>query len=282
MSSQATLKKTKHQQSSAKSYRKAKESKKGDTKPFSCCGAAILLKPTKKPTSISKLVKRLDIHDPDLTKWKEVLNNNLRVVTHLSFLNEPANICQSLSTTGSWTIVPNKILWQHFTIEIREDADDKNKRWEPIFEVNRSGLGEGTGYGLFACRDFKKNDVIGVYYGKIFDFDEEADHKDRPYALEIDWPPHSDSSRKLHVDAMGGASNKKKTAHPIYFGMQFLQDPTIWYDENHTARPLLKKDWKFQPNCKLCKDLEIQATKDIRAGDEIFVIYGVLEGKNPS
>ena len=84
--------------------------------------------------------------------------------------------------------------------------------WTDLFEVKKSKL-PGANMGLFALQSFKAGDTLGVYYGKILP-PESSDYS--CYAMKSD-------IHKIIVDCGGGIDSN----HPIYFGLQFANDPIL-------------------------------------------------------
>ena len=125
--------------------------------------------------------------------------------------------------------------------------------------VKESGLND-AGYGLFAERNFSKNDVITVYLGYHVDSD-----VNNPYA--IDYVPKGKSATGKRVSVDGGFPEYRQ----MYLGAHMTNDPnwSVAYDV---------RDESYY-NVEFAANLELVATKDIKAGEELYVDYN-YKGQN--
>ena len=115
---------------------------------------------------------------------------------------------------------------------------------------------EGAGYGLFADRDFKKGDILGLYMG--------GKNGLPNCAIETDWATITCFPL---TDARAQEDRSK-----ITMGMQMMNDSTLYLDGEAKVAGAEKINAVFY------KDLFVQATKDIKKGEEIFVLCNWKEG----
>ena len=122
--------------------------------------------------------------------------------------------------------------------------------------VQESTIGTDAGYGLFADRFFKKNDIVTVYVGK------KAGTKP------------TDETRRLEIS--GRVIDVQPTyfgARPLYFGAHFANSPYFQIpDDQHDAYDRNVHAGK-NANAEIV-GLLIQCTQDIARGDEIRLDYG--------
>ena len=107
-------------------------------------------------------------------------------------------------------------------------------------EITDRSLFNSSGYGLFANRNFKAKECIGVYLGKVSETQSNSGYC-------FDWAYNGDD---YFVDAVGGIG------HPVYFGMHLI---------NHS---------RLHVNVTLTEDLYFSASRDICKGEELYMSYG--------
>ena len=115
-------------------------------------------------------------------------------------------------------------------------------RWKPWIEVKKSNLVK-AGWGLFASRDFKKDEIISVYLGADCRGKDDSD-SDYLYRFQ-------------DRDGQGGIGS----GHPPWLGAHFVNDPTL----SKPPRPRV--------NAMIGKDYRMIAKYRINKGYEIFIDY---------
>lgn len=116
---------------------------------------------------------------------------------------------------------------------------NKVNRFESFVTIQKSTL-DNAGFGLFANRDFKKDECIGVYLGLVT-----KRNTDSLYAFE--W---NHGGEVYYVVPEGGIGN------PLYFGMHMT---------NHSVT---------QENMFVEDDMYLYAKRNITIGEELFIDYG--------
>ena len=121
----------------------------------------------------------------------------------------------------------------------------------PKFVLKQSTLENCSGWGLFAARDFDKNELITVYTGKKkYKRPENTD-----YVIEVEYSKTDGKTKeKYYLDASDQSQ---------WFGMgQFINDYSRGFATGQNV--VISKEDKT----------EIRAKKTIKAGDELFLSYG--------
>jgi hypothetical protein len=219
----------------------------------------------------SFIIKRLLKEEQDLKMWKQVLVDEevLRVLVRPTYVSQVHPMwVRGKSTRHALTIKPEDEIGRSWTIQFRSL---QTKEWFSLFDIKPSGI-EGAGYGLFAARPFLEGATLGVFYGDVKD--------DVPclrktfYAMEVNWPPDSETGKKLIVDPGGGVETNLEFYRPCYFGLHFANDPNwggIRRNDKRRTRQTL------QPNFAVNISLVATATRDITVGEELFLDYGGSE-----
>ena len=99
---------------------------------------------------------------------------------------------------------------------------------------------QGAGLGLFASRDFKKDETIGIYMGELL----------------LD-------GREKTVNHLKGLQPKERA---MYMGMHYMNDVTFSDDRAGVRN-------QCQNNAVLRANYLVQATRTIKKGREIFAQY---------
>ena len=155
-----------------------------------------------------------------------------------------ARLCDALFPwhTYSPCSAPSSIQKSHEQQEIEKDSDHRlnfpNDDVEE--EITDRSLFNSSGYGLFANRNFKAKEWLGVYLGKV-------SHTQSNSGYCFDWAYNGDD---YFVDAVGGIG------HPVYFGMHLI---------NHS---------RLHVNVTVTEDLYFSASRDICKGEELYMSYG--------
>lgn len=152
-----------------------------------------------------------------------------------------------------------------YDYEIKMGVSDTNGRntnkWSPWFQVRKSDFvcqGDHTCYGLFALREFKKDEILGLYMGTLVD--DNAEKENGNYRFHNLIP-------------------RKNTS---YMGMHYINDPlyplycehaeNCFVDINSRVHEAKKKNVN-KVNVKIMTDYLVRATKRINVGNEITTYY---------
>ena len=140
---------------------------------------------------------------------------------------------------------------------------------EPLFDVKQSNIPD-SGYGLFAARDFKVGDCLGIFFGVLqAAAPEGVGHN---YCMKFE-RSLLQSQMKLPKTVLPGDSDKylwavpspagQTKAQPHYFGLHFANDPAYCMSES-----------SFEVNAKVHdKDMMCFACEPIGRGEEVFFNY---------
>jgi hypothetical protein len=131
---------------------------------------------------------------------------------------------------------------------------------------------EGGGYGVFAARPYSWGDALGVFYGNI---SVKKPHQKRSiYAMEVAWPPDSNGQTSMIVDPTWGPAANKKAFEPSFFGLHMANDPE-WGGRSKKKGPTTRNATRDEPAANFMIDVSLvgMATRDIAAGDELFLNY---------
>lgn len=86
--------------------------------------------------------------------------------------------------------------------ELSDDSSDLEcEDFMPWFQIKKSKIENGTkdNYGLFSMWEFKKNDYLGIYFGKLIEKNCQLENKDRKaYRFKFVTCKHEDSFMDLH------------------------------------------------------------------------------------
>jgi len=147
----------------------------------------------------------------------------------------------------------------------------KTNTWHELFEVKKS-LIEGAGNGLFALRSFQKGEWVGLYIGEVRPATL-SKKKKTIYAMRF-----KDKDKKAKIMDPGIPPPYRSSQHlPVYFGLQFCNDPN-WKQYETTAKRTRSKVLK--PNISVFGDLCVAATQTINVGDEILLDYNMTDDDN--
>lgn len=119
---------------------------------------------------------------------------------------------------------------------------------EKGLRIKKSTLGRGSGLGLFALKDFEKNQIITPYGGRIVHTDDPDYGGD--YILQLGRTKYIDGDPKKTNTSIGAFSNNCRP-------------------QNRRARQCTGNNAKFANHTA-----NVKATKKIKKGAEIFSAYG--------
>ena len=129
----------------------------------------------------------------------------------------------------------------------------------PWLTVKKSGIDE-AGCGLFAATDFNKEAVIGLHMG--------GKRGLKNYAVGASWT----EGKKAILCYPFTANESMADRSTKTMGMQMMNDPTLSLKDGEEAQ--------FEVNAQINFDLFVQAKRDIKKGEEIFIDYGWEEGSS--
>ena len=147
-----------------------------------------------------------------------------------------------------------------YVIKVKPNMHE-HEAWQSLFVVKKSTLGTNSqgemidgklyresGYGLFAARDFEKDEYIGPYLGDVIErtFDKYGEETTFTSSYSLDL------GKDVLIDPGGG-----QWSH-WYFGLQMINDA---------------RDDRRQ-NVRVDTDLRFYANRNIRRGEELFFSYG--------
>jgi hypothetical protein len=224
---------------------------------------------------VNRLVKK------DLKIWGKTLNDNyLRVQNSVQWLDdEHPTWMRNKCTRKSLLIKPTQEVVRVWLIQFR---DATKNEWNSLFLVKKSEIPE-AGYGLFAARPYSVGNILGVFYGKVTrkDADESvAGTKNRPYAMEVTWPPSSQKKAEKKkqveqvryiVDPEIGPTSRLADSRPCYFALHMANDPAGPPNEKKTRTMITRG--ASTANFIVDESLVAVATKNIAYGDELFLTY---------
>jgi hypothetical protein len=110
--------------------------------------------------------------------------------------------------------------------------------------------------GIKRFENFKAAEIIGVYFGQIRNPDEESFSC---YSL-------TSHTYGVVLDCMGGLDSP----NPIYFGLQFANDPFLTINSMKTRNVINE----FSHNFFIDDNLIARAITDIKIGEELYLYYG--------
>lgn len=180
---------------------------------------------------------------------KNLLKNNLCVWTTVSFVQGDG------TTASTKPLPPNKLNcldsekyreWRIIYVKPPE-RNIKLPTYHHLFTIKYS-LIPNAGYGLFAARNYNKNEPLGVFFGEIKNNNDEYSF----YAMRM--------SENSIWDPEGGVDSDS----PVYFGLHFANDPKgprqISSDKTNFCVSDHPEGAAF-------------ATRDIKVGEELYLDY---------
>lgn len=182
----------------------------------------------------------------------------LQVVTKGAFILDEGNECVLASPNSR--VDPNAEITHLRTWLICLNMTDENGEKEciPWLEIKKSAL-KDAGYGLFAAQDFRPWDLIGIYTGCVSN----VLPSDTTYCMKV-----GQDTSPCYINARRGVVEYRSTSNSscqATFGLQFVNDPSFNRSENTLV----------MPNAHLSAGGEVFATKNIKAGEEIYFSYPV-------
>ena len=193
--------------------------------------------------------KRRPLKKFDPSKWKDKLDARLiydRIERYQTTKNEHGVLVKGNMRPGNST-----------TIISLMNSDGRFKdglQMIDLFEVKKSQL-TNANMGLFAKKNFKAGDIIGLFYGKV-----QNKASDSNYEME-------GGKHKIFIGAQGGLESGK----PLYFGLHIANDPIIY---EKSRRMATRQDSIVQAhNFFIDEDFIARACRDINIGDELFLYY---------
>ena len=195
-----------------------------------------------------------ELNKVDLDEWEDILLKYLRVVTASEFVLDCWRFKPSTSTHPT-TFNPLQEHNRAFKIQLVTGPS----QFVDLFEVKKSKI-EGAGYGLFALREYNKNDIIGIYFGDIAKEGEAC----TDYSMKVPWRFKRRKEKIVIIDAFKSslAQMKFEQRKPVYFGLHFVNDPYLCPEKTNAT-----------PNIQISDRLQGVATRDIKCGDEILLDY---------
>jgi len=169
---------------------------------------------------------------------------------------------KSLTPNRKQNVPPEFELGRRFQVVARDTATNT---WHELYEVKTSTI-EGAGNGLFALRPFKRGEWMGIYIGEVRPFLQVKKTK-TIYAMRF---RDKDKRDKIMDPGIPGPGRSTQRL-PVYFGIQFCNDPD-WKEEGETTK---KKTKTKNTNVSVYSDLGVLATRRIDVGDEIFLDYNM-------
>jgi hypothetical protein len=185
-----------------------------------------------------KLVDKLKIHSQDFQKQQSILEQSgtVRWREHRTLGFQGSNSSNNLPDC--------------FTLQIRAN---NTSDWEDLLAVKTSNL-ENANLGLFACRPFKRGEVISLYAGVGFD-------PKNPPAEEYHMLC---KEQAIYLNAQGSIIK----GHPPFLGAHMVNDPQ-WIPPKETVPPA---------NCQFNQDFTlVAATRHIQTNQELLTLYNFDE-----
>jgi len=179
-------------------------------------------------------------------------------------------------------------LERRFRIMVRNRKDNT---WHELFEVKKSSI-EGAGDGLFALRSFEKGECVGLYVGEV----RSCSHRKTIYSMLF-----KDDGRLKIMDPGLAPPGRSEQRLPVYFGLQFCNDPNWQQEETELKRTRKKRTKRSrekttkrtkkatkrtkratrrtkkgpEANIIVNPNLTVLTTRKINVGDEIFLDYNM-------
>lgn len=145
---------------------------------------------------------------------------------------------------------------QTWTVERVERQDNGRSELAPWVEVRPSMI-KGAGDGVFASRPFRKGERVGIYAGEIAL--ESAKSDDADYLFQLEDVRHSET---LVVDGAVGGN---------------------WTGKINDGSTRCNPKWRrSRCNVVFSGFNSVEATRNIRAGEELYVSYGASYWKQAS
>jgi hypothetical protein len=152
----------------------------------------------------------------------------------------------------------------HYVLQIRSDPA-KTSLWEDLIAIKASNLeSKDPGLGIFACRPFKRGDVISLYGGVPF---KKAD--DHPMEYHIG-SFGEDGVTGIILDAQGPIDEE----YPPFLGAHMVNDP--YWKCPLESDPLPTIDWmKRLVNTVFNNDFTFAAKRNIKTHEELLAFYNL-------
>lgn len=155
------------------------------------------------------------------------------------------------------------------TIQIKHDAPlicNKSStiyhiciRNHPLYDIKESTI-KGAGMGLFAARNFKTGDMLGLYCGKMADG---LKRKPKIYGFAKQIVKKGDAWTII-----------EPTHEDVFLGMHYINDPLYGIPEAEREHKAATMHDDKDYNVRISNDFLVTAETDIRQGDELFLNYG--------
>eukprot|EP00977_Amphora_coffeiformis_P022200 scaffold10570_cov176-Amphora_coffeaeformis.AAC.50 len=127
----------------------------------------------------------------------------------------------------------------------------------PWLVLKKSGI-DGAGHGCFADKDFRKGAIVGLYMG--------GDVGDPKYSITPGWPAAKDVTCFPFTNPMALEGRSTKT-----MGLQMMNDPSFGLGDGEVPQ--------VEVNVEVYSDLFAVALKDIKKGEEMFMLYRLEDRK---
>lgn len=204
-----------------------------------------------------------ELREKFIVDWKQPILDRVRIVTMIEYAPNclPDSSRMKLPPTGCMKFNPQHVRMIEFRI-VYLQGPDNNPREVHLFTVKKSELGEDAGWGLFAARNYKKNELLGVFYGVVAPYD--CSNVSR-YACTCTYYADEDGEYKHVIDPVGGVNSDK----PAYFALHMMNDPTWGMTPDTPGFAKRKK----KANVTVDHNLGAYAEKKINCGDELLFYY---------
>ena len=149
---------------------------------------------------------------------------------------------------------------EHDTVVVKLRLEDSrykgNFKEIDLFEIKKSRIPK-AGRGLFAMQDFKAGAIIGIFYGTLLKTSSGS-------VYEMD----GEDLHGLFIDPESEFGGK----NPIYFGLQFANDPKLLEQPKRVTRSLNSGNSSCH-NFFIDQDFIARTCCDIRYGEELYLFY---------
>ena len=212
------------------------------------------LVPSRKPKTRTKLSKQC--------AWKLFEQDSKALISLMSLPNDSRrtqrwqSLVKTVRQNCSWKVLQEREVVD-CSFDIRPNDTTKARlvliicemAWVEVKPSKIIPSGAGNNLGLFACRTFEANDIVGVFVGEVCDDD------DFDYNEGTALPTH----RFMRLDAKGGLG------HPLYYGCHLVNDPSFISSGSHRR--------KKKTNACFHSNFLLRASHRILKGQEILASY---------
>ena len=223
-------------------------------------------------TALHKMVEVYLKIDP--LEWTKKFHGDGDVrVLHISaweYTNYPGTLLRKTDITRQPIVIaPNQEKDRSFAIQFR---NANTGEWCDLFHIrpsqltNWQNLRVKAGLGLFAARPFKAGDNLGLYIGPCRRADEYPQKRRSVYAMlfERKHTKNKSDNGTWVVDPGISPSSGQFERRPVFFGMEFLNDPNYQTRARRDAPPY---------NMSVQENLTVVAVTDIEKGSKLLLDY---------